>query len=297
MPAPPPYPLELVEAAARATAEAARMWAWSETVRRPRGRIVAAAGLAWDAAYPIAYVHGYTTLACRAASEFDRLHYSLRDAGAAFEPAAAAVHRLVEAALVVEPRLPAEPTPPAGSATAGPATLAGLTEPVGAAPSARTARGTTPDRVAGLGYGAAPLMPHRVLKVAAAAVMDRRDGCSAPEAVTQAVHREAVRHGVVHGVLTAAGDIYRRWRTHVGGDSSTVPSGQTLAEHVNQRLHELDRDLLVGWIAAGRQPIETPAALAGASFTAPFGTAFSPQAGPPHSGHTTVVPLRGRSRR
>ncbi|GGM88154.1 hypothetical protein ACFFX1_34295 [Dactylosporangium sucinum] len=50
-------------------------------------------------------------------------------------------------------------------------------------------------------------VPRRVLEAAAIAVMDRRDGRTAPEAVARAVHREAASQGGTDGAL-------RRGRGH-----------------------------------------------------------------------------------
>src|SRR5204863_3558475 len=59
---------------------------------------------------------------------------------------------------------------------------------------------------------AAPPPPRRVLEAAAIAALDRLDGRTAPEAITQAVHREAVKEGGMHGALSAALDITAGWR-------------------------------------------------------------------------------------
>ncbi|MEJ3743143.1 hypothetical protein WEI85_07640 [Actinomycetes bacterium KLBMP 9797] len=248
MPALPQYPASLTEAAARAAAEASRQWARAATLPgRRRGRIVTAATLAWDAAYPIAYAHGYTALATRAAATFQEL----ANGPATDRAQRDAVRQLVQTAHAARPR-----------------------------------------------HNAAPPPPRRVLEVAAIAALNRHDGQSAPQAITEAVHRKAVTEGALHGALTAAGDITTTWRTRTPGPVMATPLGEvTLAEQVNTSFAALNRDLVSEWSSRADQPRLTQAALAHTSFAIPATTSIPSAATPPTAlAIEATVPARGRSR-
>jgi hypothetical protein len=237
MPGPPQYPASLAEAAARATAEASRRWARAATSPGRGGRIVTAATLAWESAYPIAYTHGYTTLASRAAAAFQDLGPTARE--------------LVEAA-----------------------------------------RGASPY------HDAAPSPPRRVLEVAAIAALNRRDGATAPESITEAVHREAVIEGGLHGALTAAGDIATAWRIRANSTALTTRTGQvTLAEHANMTLAALNRAFSADWVTQADPPPPNPPALARSSFAIPAtGATASAEASPTATMVAAIIPARRRGR-
>lgn len=244
MSTPQSYPARLAEAAARAAAEAARQWERAATKPGRGGRIVTAATLAWNAAYPLAYAHGYTMLAVRAGAAFEDLHDHL---DAAQRPQRAAVRRLVEAAREVRPRHEAM----------GP--------------------------------------PRRVLGIAALAALDRRDGQTAAEAITEAVHREAVMEGGIHGALSAAEDIRSDWRSRTDSAVRAVQVGSlTLAERVDAALAEANRDFVTDWVASAGRRGSTPAEVARASFavpvTAPTRPADLPTAGRPTAGPASARP-------
>jgi len=237
------YLSALTQAAVRATAEAERLWAARAASPGRRYRIVGAARLAWDAAYPIAYTHGYTAFATRAAATVeDVLH-----------------------------RDPAWATAPRNA-------LRLLTQ---AARDARPGKNPPPDP------------PPSVLEEAAIAVMNRRDGSTAPAAITAAVHRQAIIYGGMHGALAAATDIDIAWRARLGRPTLAAPVGSvSLGERVNALLAELNRDTVAVWMTRTAEP--TPLSLVRASFAAPATIADTFEAGA-HE-RRTVVPIRRRSR-
>jgi hypothetical protein len=208
---------------------------------------VTAATLAWDAAYPIAYTHGYTTLADRAAAASEALRHH---PDATTEGQQAAARHLVEIVQSIHPRL-----------------------------------------------GAAPPAPRRVLELAAIAAMDRLDGRTAPEAITQAVHREAVKEGGMHGALTAADDIHASWRATADSAALVVAIGEmTLEQHVKASLATFNRDFITGWVANAGEAAATPVALAGASFAAPALANPVADASPPVPPGPAAASSRHRSR-
>src|SRR5262249_11566677 len=79
---------------------------------RRGGRIVTAATVAWEAAYPVAYAHGYATLAHWAAEHFHDMHDRLTLAQPAQRQAAEAVRRLIDAAESAVPRRVTAAQPP-----------------------------------------------------------------------------------------------------------------------------------------------------------------------------------------
>ncbi|WP_238005864.1 hypothetical protein KZZ52_41655 [Dactylosporangium sp. AC04546] len=115
-----------------------------------------------------------------------------------------------------------------------------------------------------------PAVPRRVLEAAAIAVMDRRDGRTAPEAVARSVYREAASQGGTDGALRAAEDIYGGWRMWVDRATLHSPVGEkTLEELLNTTFAASNRDLITEWTARCRRFDPAPAAVAGASFTPP----------------------------
>lgn len=248
MPGPQHFPVSLAEAAARATAEASRRWARAATSPGRGGRIVTAATLAWQAAYPIAYAHGYTALASRAVIAFEEFGQRL---GSVAPNHGALVRELVESARSARPR-----------------------------------------------HDPAPQPPQRVLEVAAIAALNRRDGATAPASITEAVHREAVIEGGLHGALTAAGDIATGWRTRTNSTALTTRVGEaTLAEHANTILAALNRAFSTDWITEADSPPPSPPALAHSSFAIPAtGATAVAVATPTATTVGEVVPARWRGR-
>ena len=102
----------LAAAAARATAEASRQWERMAASPRRGGRIVTAATVAWQAAYPIAYTHGYTTFAHWLAEHIHDIHSHVSTPGSARRDVAAAVRRLIDVAQAATPGQVAVPQPP-----------------------------------------------------------------------------------------------------------------------------------------------------------------------------------------
>lgn len=74
----PGYPSELAEAATHAASQASARWVAAASTPRRGGRVVMAACLAWNAAYPIAYKHGYRTLVDGAIEAFTELQQRSR---------------------------------------------------------------------------------------------------------------------------------------------------------------------------------------------------------------------------
>ena len=103
-----PYPNALTEAASRASAAATRAWEQAAMTSRRGGRIVSAATIAWNAAYPVAYRHGYLALASRAAAAFSELQQQPAVVGT---PQADAVGSLARLARRAQPPPMSAPPP------------------------------------------------------------------------------------------------------------------------------------------------------------------------------------------
>jgi hypothetical protein len=233
----PSYPADLDAAATRAATQASARWAAAATAPRRGGRIVTAATLAWDAAYPIAYGHGYHPLAGRAATTFTDLQQQ--------------VHRT--------PGLPA----PIGGAVGDLVRIAQAARPA-----------SSP--------GGPP--PRDVLGVAALAALDRLDGRTAPDAITEAAHRQAVRYGAMQGALAAAADIYSDWRARTDPQILSIPvDGSPLEERVNATLGRLNRDVVTALVNEATAAVRSAPQVARSSFATPATTAGSPPADIAHA--------------